>query len=123
MKPQNTFLCFCLVFLFTGFIFPDIRAGNMHPAHAYQDSTAYQSFQGKILDSQTGKPLWRSRLNDVPSAAPISYMAKGKQYIAMVVGYGSGWTVTFPKLTPEIALPHASSSAIFVFALPDNRKD
>ena len=69
-------------------------------------------------DSRTGKPLWRSRLNDVPSAAPISYQANGKQYIAMVVGYGSGWTVTFPKLTPEIDLPHASSSAIFVFALP-----
>ena len=69
-------------------------------------------------DSRTGKILWRSRLNDVPSAAPISYEAKGKQYIAMVVGYGSGWTVTFPKLTPEIDLPHASSSAIFVFALP-----
>jgi len=69
-------------------------------------------------DDQTGQVLWRSRLNDVPSAAPISYEARGKQYIAMVVGYGSGWTVTFPKLTPEIDLPHASSSAIFVFALP-----
>lgn len=70
-------------------------------------------------DAATGAILWRSRLNDVPSAAPISYLAKGKQYIAMVVGYGTGWAVTFPKLTPEIDLPQASSSAIFVFALPD----
>ena len=64
-----------------------------------------------------------TRAGILGSANTLSYMAKGKQYIAMVVGYGSGWTVTFPKLTPEIALPHASSSAIFVFALPDNRKD
>ena len=69
-------------------------------------------------DDQTGKLLWRNRLNDVPSAAPISYSAGGKQYIAMVVGYGSGHSVTFPKLTPEIDLPHTQSSTIWVFALP-----
>jgi hypothetical protein len=57
MKTQNTFLCFCLVFLFTGFIFSDLQAGSMHTARAYQDSTAYQSFQGKVIDSQTGKPI------------------------------------------------------------------
>jgi len=69
-------------------------------------------------DDSTGKILWRSRLNDVPSSAPISYTARGKQYIAMVVGYGSGHSVTFARLTPEITLPQASSSSIFVFALP-----
>ena len=34
-------------------------------------------------DDQTGKELWRMRLNDVPNSAPISFMAGGKQYIAL----------------------------------------
>jgi alcohol dehydrogenase (cytochrome c) len=69
-------------------------------------------------DDRDGKLLWQNRLNDVPSAAPISFSANGRQYIAMVVGYGSGQSVTFAKLTPEIDLPHAQSSTIWVFALP-----
>jgi len=69
-------------------------------------------------DDTTGEALWRSRLNDVPASAPISYAVSGRQYIAVVVGYGTGHSVTFPKLTPEIDLPQASSSSIFVFALP-----
>ena len=69
-------------------------------------------------DDATGKPLWRARLSDVPSAAPISYAVNGKQYVAMVVGYGSAQSITFPMLTPEIDLPIVKSSAIWVFALP-----
>jgi hypothetical protein len=57
MKTQNIFLCFCFVFLFDGFLFSDLQAGSMRSARVYQDSTAYQSFQGKVLDSQTGKPI------------------------------------------------------------------
>lgn len=68
-------------------------------------------------NDETGELLWRNRLNDVPSAAPISYRSGGKQYIAMVVGYGSGQSVTFAKLTPEVDLPHTQSSTIWVFAL------
>ncbi len=70
-------------------------------------------------DDANGKTLWRARLNDVPSSAPISYAVNGKQYVAMVVGYGSPQTITFPMLTPEIDLPIARSSTIWVFALPD----
>jgi alcohol dehydrogenase (cytochrome c) len=69
-------------------------------------------------DDKTGKVLWRAGLTDVPSAAPISYAVDGKQYIAVIVGYGSAWSVTFTRLAPEIKLPQASSSAILVFALP-----
>ncbi|MBF8269989.1 MAG: hypothetical protein HW386_1698 [Gammaproteobacteria bacterium] len=69
-------------------------------------------------DDTTGQVLWRSRLNDVPASAPISYAVNGRQFIAVVVGYGTGHSVTFPKLTPEIDLPQASSSSIFVFSLP-----
>jgi alcohol dehydrogenase (cytochrome c) len=70
-------------------------------------------------DDATGEALWRARLSDVPSAAPISYAVNGRQYVAMVVGYGSAQSITFPMLTPEIDLPITRSSAIWVFALPE----
>jgi alcohol dehydrogenase (cytochrome c) len=70
-------------------------------------------------DDATGDTLWRARLSDVPSAAPISYAVNGRQYVAMVVGYGSAQSITFPMLTPEIDLPITRSSAIWVFALPE----
>jgi alcohol dehydrogenase (cytochrome c) len=69
-------------------------------------------------DAATGRILWRSRLGDVPSSAPISYTADGRQFIAVITGYGSGHSVTFARLTPEIDLPQASSSSIMVFTLP-----
>ncbi|HEU4617846.1 MAG TPA: PQQ-binding-like beta-propeller repeat protein [Gammaproteobacteria bacterium] len=69
-------------------------------------------------DQANGKTLWRARLNDVPSAAPISYAVDGKQYVAMVVGYGSAQSITFPSLVPEIDLPVVRSSTIWVFELP-----
>jgi hypothetical protein len=43
----------------------------------------------------------------------------GKQYVAMVVGFGSPQTITFAMLTPEIDLPAVRSSTLWVFALPD----
>ncbi len=68
-------------------------------------------------DAGTGERLWRTRLNDVPSSAPISYEVDGRQYVAMVVGYGSPQAVTFPSLVPEIDLPVARSSTVWVFSL------
>ena len=69
-------------------------------------------------DDASGKILWRMRLNDVPNSAPISYMANGKQYVAVVVGYGGAQAASFPQLTPEIPLPVARSSTIWAFELP-----
>ena len=42
----------------------------------------------RAYDDQNGKLLWETRLNDVPSNAPISYSVNGKQYIAIGVGNG-----------------------------------
>ena len=70
-------------------------------------------------DDATGQALWHTRLTDVPSGAPITYAVDGRQYVAMVVGYGTPQTMTFPMLTPEIDLPIQRSSAIAVFALPE----
>jgi alcohol dehydrogenase (cytochrome c) len=69
-------------------------------------------------DDRSGEKLWSARLSDVPSAAPISYTAGGKQYVAMIVGYGGAQAVTFPALVPDIKLPPTRSSAIMVFTLP-----
>jgi alcohol dehydrogenase (cytochrome c) len=71
-------------------------------------------------DDATGAALWHARLGDVPSGAPISYAVDGRQYVAMVVGYGTAQTMTFPMLTPEIDLPIVRTSAIWVFALPED---
>ncbi len=56
-------------------------------------------------DDSTGKVLWRARLSDISNASPISYSVKGKQYVAIVAGYGGSSASTFTVLTPEIPLP------------------
>jgi alcohol dehydrogenase (cytochrome c) len=70
-------------------------------------------------DDRTGKPLWRTRLGDVPSNAPISYAVNGRQYLAVVVGNGGAQALTFPALVPEIRNPPERGAAVFVFELPD----
>jgi alcohol dehydrogenase (cytochrome c) len=69
-------------------------------------------------DDATGEPLWKAGLTDVPSSAPISFAVEGKQYVAMVVGFGGAQAITFPVLVPEIKLPAVRSSSIWVFELP-----
>src|SRR5262249_21268357 len=56
-------------------------------------------------DDSSGKVLWRARLSDVSNAAPISYSVNGKQYVAIVTGFGGSSASTFTALTPEIPLP------------------
>ncbi len=56
----------------------------------------------RAYDDQTGKMLWETHLNDVPSNAPISYSVNGRQYIAIRVGNGGAQAITFPPLVPEI---------------------
>jgi PQQ-dependent dehydrogenase (methanol/ethanol family) len=69
-------------------------------------------------DDATGKELWRTRLNEVPNSAPISFMANGKQYIALTVGGGGAQAATFPALVPEIRNPPDRSAALWVFEVP-----
>jgi alcohol dehydrogenase (cytochrome c) len=70
-------------------------------------------------DDASGRELWRVRLNDVPNAAPISYMVNGKQYVAVTVGNGGAQTATFPALVPEIRNPPDHGAAVWAFELPD----
>ncbi len=57
MKPLHTCLCFCLSLLFAGFILPDLRAESRPAVLEYQDSTEYQSFQGKVVEIHTDNPI------------------------------------------------------------------
>lgn len=68
-------------------------------------------------DDAAGKVLWKTRLNDVPYSAPITYMANGKQYVAIVVGYGGIQSATFAAMVPEVRLPVARGSVIWAFEL------
>jgi alcohol dehydrogenase (cytochrome c) len=69
-------------------------------------------------DDATGHELWHTRLNDVPSSAPISYTVNGRQYVALVTGNGGAQAVTFPALVPEIKNPPDRGATLWVFELP-----
>ncbi|HEX4023481.1 MAG TPA: PQQ-binding-like beta-propeller repeat protein [Steroidobacteraceae bacterium] len=69
-------------------------------------------------DDTTGALLWQTVLDDVPNAAPISYLANGHQYVAVVVGFGGPGSSTFPAMLPEIHYPATPSSSIWVFEVP-----
>ena len=62
--------------------------------------------------------LWHTRLNDVPSSAPITYVVNGRQYIALVTGNGGAQAATFPALVPEIKNPPDRGATLWVFELP-----
>ena len=70
-------------------------------------------------DAATGKILWQTRLPTSAQGFPITYLAKGKQYVAMPAGTGGGsWSSVIPaELAPELRQPK-SGNALFVFALP-----
>jgi len=70
-------------------------------------------------DASSGAKLWSVGLPEVPNGTPISYAIHGRQYVALIAGYGSPSTTTWPGLVPEITLPPVRSSAVFVFALPE----
>jgi alcohol dehydrogenase (cytochrome c) len=70
-------------------------------------------------DSATGAVLWKTRLNDVPNGAPMSFMAGGKQYIALTVGGQGPVPGTFTPLVPEILNPIERSAALWVFEIAE----
>jgi alcohol dehydrogenase (cytochrome c) len=72
----------------------------------------------RAYDESNGKVLWQTRLNDVPSSCPITYMVNGKQYVAVVVGNGGAHAITWPPLVPEIKNPQGGGAELWVFELP-----
>jgi alcohol dehydrogenase (cytochrome c) len=70
------------------------------------------------FDAETGKTLWEVPLNSQPGGFPLTYMAGGKQYVAIPTGLSLIGNRVVRTLTPEIAVP-SRGSALVVFALPD----
>ena len=65
------------------------------------------------LDADTGKKIWQARLGSMCCGYPVTYSVDGRQYIAVVAGYGRN------TLAPEIDSV-AGSNMIYVFALPES---
>jgi len=78
------------------------------------DGTRDRSFIAS--DASTGKILWQTRLNAVPSSTPITFSANGQQLIAVVAGGGGAHEATWPGLTPEIESP-TNATTLWVFGL------
>jgi PQQ-dependent dehydrogenase (methanol/ethanol family) len=72
----------------------------------------------QAYDAATGAVLWKTRLNDVPSSAPISFAANGREYVAIVVGPGGYQSTSYDVLVPEIKNPPDHGAAIWVFEVP-----
>lgn len=112
----------------------DIRSGKVLWRHrtASPSNVAALSTEGGLAfggdwdrymyayDGATGKILWKTRLPTSAQGFPITYLAKGKQYIAMPAGIGGGsWsTLIAPELAGQVRRPN-TGNALLVFALPD----
>jgi len=76
-----------------------------------------RDFSFRASDSATGAQLWQTRLTNAPSAAPITFMADGVQYVAITSGGGNPHDATVNLLTPELD-PAPSGTLLWVFRLP-----
>ena len=115
------------------FLAMDIRSGKIlwrHRTPSPSNAAALATAGGLVIggdwdrhmyayDAATGKILWQTRLLTSPQGFPITYLANGKQYLAMPAGTGGGsWSTLIPsELAPEIRQPK-SGNALLVFALP-----
>ena len=70
------------------------------------------------FDAGSGKVLWELPLNSQPGGFPMTYMAGGKQYVAIPAGLSLIGNRVVRSLTPEIPVP-SRGSTLLVFALPD----
>ena len=74
-------------------------------------------------DAATGEILWQTRLVTSAQGFPVTYLANGRQYLAVPAGVGgASWSERVPReLIPEIRRPNHGNS-IHVFALPNRSR-
>ena len=77
----------------------------------------YAEGQVVALDADTLEEVWRFETGSAINAPPMSFMADGKQYIAIEVGLGGAWPQWFVSATPELK-SQVPSNMLYVFALP-----
>jgi quinohemoprotein ethanol dehydrogenase len=96
-----------------------------HPWNAGTLTTAGNLvFQGRYdgvfaaYDATTGREVWSYDLGLGISAPPITYKLGGRQYVALLVGYGGGYTMGFtPGLPDEGWAYGVHTRRLVVFAL------
>jgi len=71
----------------------------------------------RALDSETGKIMWKMRLDNIPAGSPISFADEGVQYVAITTGGGHPNDITRASQTPEIEQA-AKGTTLWVFKLP-----
>jgi alcohol dehydrogenase (cytochrome c) len=72
----------------------------------------------KAYDDKTGKLLWRVRLDNVPTSAPITYSVGGRQYVAVSTTGGNLQSRDVAGVAKLTTSPN-DSATLWVFALPD----
>ncbi len=78
----------------------------------------------RAFDAKTGEVLWEYPLNSTSIAPPVSYTIDGKQYIAVVAGYGvdAQWTngvLASKDPDNEWISDVPEGGVVWVFALPE----
>ena len=72
-----------------------------------------------VYDTATGKEIWKTRLGTSVQGFPITFMAGGKQYVAVPAGLGGGSPRNVLRaIAPDLKHP-LNGNALYVFALPD----
>jgi alcohol dehydrogenase (cytochrome c) len=72
----------------------------------------------RALDVRTGDVLWETRLSTAVQGYPVTFTAKGRQYVAVTTGVGGGSPRVVPQtIAPEIQ-PPAYGHTLYVFELP-----
>jgi alcohol dehydrogenase (cytochrome c) len=108
----------------------DVGTGNtiwQYQQHAYNYSAVLATAGGLLfngdgaryffaLDTDTGKKIWETRLGSMCCGYPVTYAVDGRQYIAVVAGYGRN------SLAPEID-NITGDNMVYVFSLPESSSD
>jgi alcohol dehydrogenase (cytochrome c) len=78
--------------------------------------TGYPSGEVVALNAKTLQPLWKFNTGGGVNAPPMTFSVDGKQYIAILVGFGGAWPKWFIDGTPELKSTQPGST-LYVFAL------
>jgi alcohol dehydrogenase (cytochrome c) len=100
-----------------------------HARHPYWSSSLLATAGGVVFGGDTnrrivafdggdGKILWELPVNSQPGGFPMTYMAGGKQYVAIPVDPSLIGDRVIHQLTSEIPVP-SRGSTLLTFALPD----
>jgi len=84
-------------------------------------------FQGDVdgvfnaFNAKTGERLWQFDSGNMISAAPMTYAVDGKQYVAVLSGFGTSWSKLASRLAWDDKGPRQNKSRLLVFSLEGNK--